>query len=103
MATLHHTANGTAYLLITHDELAVYTHNVHPICDECLMSLSGEEEITLVPVLNMTYCARCARAVLASIGTLSDYDRTIEQRCTEAYLTAFGQMEKPADCTREPK
>jgi hypothetical protein len=99
----HNTPNGVAYLTITRDELASCTNNRYPICDECLMGLSPGEDVTLVPVLNMAYCQRCAKAVLATIGQLSGYDKIIEKRCLQAYLNTFEQMKKPADATREPK
>ena len=59
MAEFHRTETGTPYLTITWLELAEYSENNRPICDECLTSLIGCNEVVLLPILNEAYCTRC--------------------------------------------
>lgn len=68
MAKLHHTENGTPWLEITCEELSGYSRMERPVCDECLKSLVGLDNITLVPILNEAYCPECGPKQLPSSG-----------------------------------
>lgn len=64
MAKFFRANNGIAYLEITQQELSVYSDNARPICDDCLNSLIGRNDIILIPLLNEAYCPECGKNVL---------------------------------------
>lgn len=89
MASIHHTPNGIGYFTISWVELARYSNNLNPICDECLMSLRGINEVTLIAVLNQAYCPKCGEAVLAACENYPE-DRPIAERREQFYMHYFG-------------
>ena len=93
MASLHRTENGTPWLEITWLELADYSNNPRPICDECLESLIGCEAVTLVPILNEAFCPKCRDARLKRLRRYPE-DIPIEERRTQFYANHFGIREE---------
>ena len=88
MAEFHRTEAGTPYLKITWLELARYLRDDRPICDECLTSLIGCNEVVLLPILNEAYCPRCSKARLARVYRYPE-DIPIEERCAQFYKDYF--------------
>lgn len=93
MATLHRAENGTPWLKITYKELSGYSGMDRPICDECLTSLVGVNDIVLIPILNEAFCPSCGKVRLSEIRRYPE-DRPIEERRTEFYLKWFGLSEE---------
>lgn len=89
MAKLHHTENGSPWLEITCGELAGYSGSERPICDECLKSLVGVDNIALVPILNEAFCPECAPKRLSGLRRYLG-DRAVEERRTRFWLNYFG-------------
>ena len=92
MARFHREANGTPWLEITCQELMDYSDNPRPICDECLKSLAGCNNIVLIPILNEAFCPEHGREALARIHRYPE-DLPIEERRTQFYLDYFGIQE----------
>ena len=88
MAEFHRTETGTPYLTITWLELAEYSENARPICDECLTSLIGCNEVVLLPILNEAYCTKCGKARLAHSHRCPG-DIPIEERRAQFYKDYF--------------
>lgn len=89
MAKLHHTENGSPWLEITCEELTGYSGSEHPICDECLKSLVGVDNITLIPILNEAFCPECAPKRLADLRRYPE-DWEVEERRVKFWLNYFG-------------
>lgn len=89
MAEFNRAANGAAWLKITWLELAQYSDNPTPICDECLKSLIGCNDVVLLPILNEAYCPECGEKVLARLHRYPE-DRHIEERREQFWLNYFG-------------
>lgn len=88
MAEFHRTKAGTPYLKITWLELAKYSENACPICDECLTSLIGCNEVVLLPILNEAYCPKCGKARLARVHRYPE-DIPFEERRAQFYKDYF--------------
>lgn len=88
MAEFHRTEAGTPYLKITWMELAGYSENNRPICDECLTSLIGCNEVVLLPILNEAYCPKCGNARLARVQRYPG-DIPVEERRAQFYKDYF--------------
>lgn len=88
MAEFHRTLGGTPWLKITCQELSEYSENERPICDECLKSLVGCDEIVLLPILNEAYCPECGKERLARVHRYPE-DIPIEERRAQFYKDYF--------------
>lgn len=95
MAKFFRTKSGTAYFKITWVELADYSHNGFPVCDRCLGDLIGENSITLIPILNMAFCPKCAAEQLKTMKPYPE-DEEIERRRERFYLDHFGLTDTTA-------
>jgi hypothetical protein len=93
MARFHRDEKGTPWFEITWRELALYSDNFHPICDECLKSLIGCDEVVLVPIFNEAFCPECGKARLARIHRYPE-DLPVEERRTQFYSKYFGIQEE---------
>ena len=89
MASLHKTESGTAYIDLSWDELALYSHNYFPICDSCLKDLIGEDHVILIPILNEAFCPKCGKRKLTTIKNYPE-DQPIAERRTKYYCKFFG-------------
>lgn len=103
MAAFHRAQNGIGYFTLTLSELCTLTRQLHPICDECLVTLNPEQKSLYIPVLNMAYCPRCGKKVLNTLSPISQHDAPIEQRRIATLQQYFNETEKPARTSREPK
>lgn len=92
MATFKRHENGIGSLEITWIELSIYSQNAHPVCDECLKSLVGQEKVTLIPLLNQAYCPVCGPEVLARMVNYSE-DRPYATAKERFWLNYFGLKE----------
>ena len=92
MAKFFRHSNGIGWLKITWLELAKYSSNMAPVCDECLKDLIGFSNIVLIPVLNQAYCPECGKEVLNRMHNYLE-DRSIEERREQFYLNYFGIKE----------
>lgn len=90
MAKFYRHKNGIGWLKITWLELAKYSENMIPVCDECLKDLIGFSNIVLLPILNEAYCPECGKQVLNRIQSYHPEDRPIAKRREEFYLNYFG-------------
>lgn len=88
MASFFRKANGTAYFKINFIELMNCTNNARPICDNCLTSLIGEGDITLIPILNEAFCPKCATERLEWVRKYPE-DAAIEKSYEQYYLKCF--------------
>lgn len=88
MAEFHRTENGTPWLKITHQELSDYSDNSRPICDECLTSLIGCDEVVLIPIFNEAFCPKCGRERLSRAHRYPE-DIPIEESRTQFYKRYF--------------
>jgi hypothetical protein len=88
MAEFHRAANGAGWLKITWLELAVYSENAKPICDECLKSLIGCDEVVLLPILNEAYCPVCGPERIARLHRYPE-DRATEKRREQFWINYF--------------
>lgn len=88
MAEFYRTLGGTPWLKITCQELSEYSENERPICDECLKSLVGCDEIVLLPILNEAYCPECGKERLARVRRYPE-DIPIEERRAQFYKDYF--------------
>ena len=88
MAEFHRTLAGTPWLKITCQELSEYSENERPICDECLRSLVGCDEIILLPILDEAYCPKCGEERLARVHRYPE-DIPIEESRAQFYKRYF--------------
>lgn len=88
MAEFHRAENGAPWFSITWRELAEYSGNSHPVCDTCVTSLTGQDNIVLIPLLNEVYCPKCGKAQLDSLYRYSK-DAYFEKHRTQFYLDYF--------------
>ena len=96
MAKFYRHKNGIGWLKTTWLELAKYSDNMMPICDECLKDLIFFSNIVLIPLLNQAYCPECGKTVLAKLQNYEE-DRPIAEHREEFYLNYFGIKEdRPA-------
>lgn len=92
MATFNRAANGIAWLKITWRELATYSGNFEPICDECLESLIDCDDVVLIPILNEAFCPECGKKVISQLKSYPE-DRHIEKLREQFWLKYFGLSE----------
>lgn len=92
MAKFSRHKNGIGWLKITWLELAKYSGNMAPICDECVKDIIGFSNIVLIPILNQAYCPECGKAVLDRMYNYPE-DRPIAERREQFYLNYFGIKE----------
>lgn len=92
MAKFFRHSNGIGWLKITWLELAKYSDNMAPICDECLKDLIGYSNIVLIPLLNQAHCPECGKIVLARMHNYPE-DRPIAERREQFYLNYYGIKE----------
>ena len=92
MAKFYRTENGIGWLKITWLELVEYSENSRPICDECLNSLVGVDDVALIPILNQAYCPECGKKVLGRMRRYPE-DKQIEDRREQFWLDYFGFKE----------
>jgi len=92
MAKFNRTVTGLAWLEITWQELAAYSDNARPICDECFKSLIPHPSVVLLPILNEAYCPECGKQVLQRVKKYPE-DRHIEERREKFWLNYFGLEE----------
>lgn len=88
MAEFHRTERGTPWLKITWMELCEYSDNACPICDECLTSLVGCDEIVLILIFNEAFCPKCGKERLARTRRYSE-DIPIEEHRAQFYKDYF--------------
>lgn len=88
MAHFHRTERGTPWLKITCQELSDYSENSRPICDECLTSLIGCDEVVLIPIFNEAFCPKCGKERLARAHRYPE-DIPIEERRAQFYKDYF--------------
>lgn len=88
MAEFYRTNAGTPWLKITQKELTEYSDNDRPICDECLTSLIGCDEIVLLPILNEAYCPKCGKGRLSRVHRYPE-DIPFEERRAQFYKNYF--------------
>ncbi len=93
MAKFLRTTNGTAYIKLTWLELAKYSQNMHPVCDDCLKDVIGYENLILIPILNEAFCSECGKKALARIKRYPE-DAEIEKRREDFYKDYFGIKEE---------
>jgi predicted amidophosphoribosyltransferase len=92
VAKLFRHSNGIGWLKITWLELAKYSGNLAPICDQCLKDIAGFPNIGLIPLLNQAYCPECGKAGLARMHNYPE-DRPIAERREQFYMNYFGVKE----------
>jgi len=92
MAEFFRHKNGIAWLKITWLDLVEYSENISPICDECLESLIGRNDVILIPILNEAFCPKCGEKILARQKKYPE-DRHIEERREQFWLNYFGLKE----------
>jgi predicted amidophosphoribosyltransferase len=92
MAKFFRHSNGIGWLKITWLELAKYSGNMMPICDECLKDLIGFSNVVLIPILNEAYCPECGKKVLERTKSYPE-DKPIEERREKFWLNYFGIKE----------
>lgn len=90
MALLRYAENGTPWFNITFRELIEYSGNAYPICDDCITSLIGCNDIVLIPILNEAYCPKCGKDKLSAIRRYAA-DAPAEKRRMQYYLDYFGR------------
>lgn len=89
MAKFHPNGKKTPWFEINWEELVSCTENPAPICDECLQSLIGCDEIILIPILNEAFCPKCGKMRLPLVHCYPE-DRPIEIKRVQYYLDQFG-------------
>lgn len=89
MAEFKRTPRGIGYLAVSYDELLSYSQLPVLVCDDCNTGLLPKDEITVIPVLNMAYCQKCADPKLP---TIVDYpeDRQIRQKREQFWCGFYG-------------
>lgn len=92
MAKFFRSKNDIGWLEITWRELAKYSGNRSPICDECLKELAGTNNVVLVPLLNQAYCPECGKAVVSRMHNYP-VERPIAARREKFWLKYFGIKE----------
>ena len=95
MAKFNRAANGAAWLKITWRELALYSDNAKPICDECLKSLVGCDDVVLLPILNEAYCPVCGPERIEQLHRYPE-DQAIERQREKFWLAYFNLKEIPS-------
>lgn len=93
MAKFYRTENGIGWLTVSWDELVRYSANPHPVCDECLAALKGDEDIILLPLLNEAYCSKCGKTVLSRMVNYEE-DRPYAEIKELFWLKYFGIKEE---------
>ena len=91
MAKFFRNENGIGWFEISWVELAKYSGNMNPICDECLKPLNSYR-IVLIPLLNQAYCPECGKAVLYRMRNYPE-DRPIAAQHEQFWLKYFGIKE----------
>lgn len=66
-------------------DLVRMTNNASPRCDECNTSLTGRNDIMLIPIINEAVCPACGKQVLKGIGRCLDSNDKLVQNNTMAY------------------
>ncbi|MCF8017796.1 MAG: hypothetical protein K9L62_00225 [Vallitaleaceae bacterium] len=96
MAKFYRAENGISWLKITWLELAEYSSNMTPICDECLKDLIGYNDIVLIPLLNQAYCHECGKKVLKRMVNYPE-DRPYAKSKELFWLDYFGLDDNTAE------
>lgn len=94
MAEFLRNEKGIAYLKITWLDLVKYSENISPVCDECLTSLIGNNDVMLIPILNEAYCPKCGAKVLDRLNKYPE-DVAIEESREQFWLKYFNIKEAP--------
>lgn len=95
MAVLFRDQKGIAFLKITWLDLVKYSECISPVCDSCLTSLVGMDDVILIPILNQAYCLKCGAEVLKMLKRYPE-DMEVEERREKFWLDYFGIKEGTA-------
>ena len=100
MAKFLRTTNGTAYIKLTWLELAKYSQNMHPVCDDCLKDVIGYENLILIPILNEAFCSECGKKVSTNAITCPHCGNQPHGRCIRCMEYQFkDENENPICCS----